>query len=103
MLDNDADVILQVLSDRYCRKILYSTIQRPKSVFEIGLESGILLSTIYRKLRVLRSYKLVHTKCEISPEGKKRFLYQSKISSISAIMDKDILDIKVIPNSEIFN
>jgi predicted transcriptional regulator len=96
----DADVILGVLSDKYCRKILYTVIEKPKSAFEISAACDILLSTVYRKLRVLKDYKLVNTRCEISPEGKKRFLYQSKISSVSATVNKDLLDIQVIPNFE---
>lgn len=97
--EHEIEMILQIVSDRYYRKILHSMIERPKSAFEISSECDILVSTVYRKLKMLKEFKIVYTRCMLTPDGKKRFLYQSRISSISATMSKDILDIKVIPNT----
>jgi len=100
MDEGQVDTILEILSDRYCRRIIHSIIDQPKSAFEISLVSGILLSTVYRKLKMLQNYKLLSTRCLLRDDGKKLFLYQSKIRSISARLGKDLLDVEVEPNSQ---
>jgi predicted transcriptional regulator len=97
--ENESDIVLGILSDRYCRKILNAIIDEPKSAFEISYESDILLSTVYRKLKTLQSHKLLNTKCQLRDDGKKLFLYKSKIRSISARLDRDVLDVAIVPNS----
>ncbi|CAE6487648.1 MAG: helix-turn-helix transcriptional regulator [Candidatus Nitrosotenuis sp.] len=96
--ENETDVVLEILSDRYCRKVLNTIIDGPKSAFQISSESDILLSTVYRKLKTLQHYKLLSTKCQLREDGKKLFLYQSKIRSISARLDKDLLNVAIEPN-----
>jgi predicted transcriptional regulator len=94
---SDVDTALEVLSDKYHRRILYSIIEKPKSVFDISTECDMLQSTVYRKLKDLKNYRLVNIKCEIKPDGKKRFLYHSKIRAIYAAFDRE-LNVKVVPN-----
>lgn len=100
LAESEMDAVLEILSDRYCRRILHSIIEGPKSAFEISAESDILLSTVYRKLKLLQGHKLLSTKCQLRDDGKKLFLYQSKIRSISAKLGKDLLDVAVEPNSQ---
>ena len=44
------DVILEVISDKYCRVILENTMEKPKSAMEISAETKIPISTVYRRL-----------------------------------------------------
>ncbi|MEK0343587.1 MAG: ArsR family transcriptional regulator, partial [Nitrosopumilus sp.] len=57
--DQKKEAILGIVSDRYCRQILYSTIDRPKSVMEISYENKIPISTVYRRIQTLHDNKLV--------------------------------------------
>lgn len=53
------DSILEILSDKYCRTILESTMYVPKSATEITAEANIPLSTVYRRIQTLYDSKLL--------------------------------------------
>ncbi len=96
--DQKKEAILDIVSDRYCRQILYSTIDRPKSVMEISHENKIPISTVYRRIQTLHDNKLVGVTGIISSEGKKYFLYKSKVKAITSSYVGDQIEIQVIPN-----
>ena len=80
----DASSILWTLSDSYCRLILKNIKNIPKSCMEISAECKIPISTVYRRIQQLQDQNLVHVSGTISDDGKKFFLYKSKIKSLSA-------------------
>ncbi len=92
------EAILSIVSDKYCRQILYSTIDRPKSAMEISSESKIPISTVYRRIQTLHDNKLVGVTGLISDEGKKYFLYKSKVKAIMSSCDGNQIEIQVVPN-----
>ena len=92
------EAILNIISDKYCRQILYSTIDRPKSAIEISSENKIPISTVYRRIQTLHDNKLVGVTGSISSEGKKYFLYKSKVKAISSSYDGNEIEIQVVPN-----
>ncbi len=96
--DQKKEAILGIVSDRYCRQILYSTIDKPKSVMEISYENKIPISTVYRRIQTLHDNKLVKVSGLISSEGKKYFLYKSKVKAILSSYDGNQIEIQVIPN-----
>jgi predicted transcriptional regulator len=96
--DSKKDMLLKVVSDKYCRIILYSVIDKSKSVTEVAVETGISVSIIYRIIQVLCDSKLLAISGTISKDGKKSFLYKSKIRSIQILFNDGKLDIKSIPN-----
>ena len=96
--DQRKEAILNIISDKYCRQILNSTIDRPKSAMEISSESKIPISTVYRRIQTLHDNKLVGVTGSISSEGKKYFLYKSKVKSITSSYDGDQIEIQVVPN-----
>lgn len=73
------DVILEVLSDKYFRSVLKAITNTPKSAIEITSETEIPMSTVYRRLQTLHDNKLVSISGMITDDGKKTFLYKSKI------------------------
>jgi len=89
------DALLGILSDKYCRAILDSVMEKPKSAIEITLDTNISVSTIYRKIQVLCDNKLLVVSGSISDDGKKSFLYKSKIKSIYAFYSKDMIKVEV--------
>jgi len=91
----DTSSILWILSDSYCRTILRNIRDVPKSCMEISVGCKIPISTVYRRMQHLQDQKLVHTSGTISSDGKKYFLYKSKIRSIHALFD-DKLAVNII-------
>lgn len=91
----DVSSILWILSDLYCRTILRNIRDIPKSCMEISAECKIPISTVYRRMQYLQDQRLVQTSGTISSEGRKYFLYKSKIRSIHALFD-DKLDVDII-------
>ncbi len=91
--------ILAMISDEYCRKILSITMNEHKSVTEISKETKIPISTIYRRVQMLNDGKLMRISGIISEDGKKTFLYKSKIKSVSTFFNGDNIEIEIVPNN----
>ena len=81
--DLKKQIILESIADKYCTLILKSTVEKPKSAMMISDEENIPLSTVYRKLQRLYDGKLLAISGSINRDGKKYFLYMSKIKNIS--------------------
>jgi len=92
------EAILNIISDKYCRQILNSTMDRPKSAMELSSESKIPISTVYRRIQTLYDNKLVGVTGLISAEGKKLFLYKSKVKAITSSCNGNEIEIQVVPN-----
>ena len=96
--DSQKDAILEVMSDKYCRTILEHTMEKPKSAMEISAETKIPISTVYRRLQTLHDNKLLKISGSISDDGKKYFLYKSKVKGISSIFNGSYVEVEIIPN-----
>jgi len=96
--DEKKQVILEILADKYCKKILHNTLEKPKSAMEISSEKNIPISTVYRRLQTLYDAKLLAISGSINQDGKKYFLYKSRIKSISLKCDLEVISIEVVPN-----
>ena len=93
--------LLEVVSDRYSRAILEATMYKPKSCLEVATECHIPISTVYRRMQILHDNKLVATSGSISEDGKKYFMYQSKVKEINAnfLGDTSSVQIEIVSNS----
>ena len=96
--DDKKQGILEIISDKYCRVILTATMEKPKSATEITYDTGIPISTVYRRLQTLHDNKLVRISGSISEDGKKYFLYKSKVKAISTNFNGDFIEIEIVPN-----
>ncbi len=85
-----ATPILWTLADSYSRTILKNIKHTPKSAAEISADTRIPISTVYRRVQALQDQKLVQISGSISKDGKKYFLYKSKIKSINAKFEDEI-------------
>jgi len=92
------DSILEILSDKYCRKILEAIMYKPKSAIEITAETRIPISTVYRRIQMLHDNKLLFTSGSISDEGKKFFLYKSKVKGIQSNFNNGQVEVELILN-----
>lgn len=93
------NTILEAISDKYCRRILENTMEKPKSAMEISTETKIPISTVYRRLQTLYDNKLLGISGSISDDGKKYFLYKSKVKAISTVFSGSQIEIEVEPNT----
>jgi len=96
--DDKKQGILEIISDKYCRAILIATMEKPKSATEITADTGIPISTTYRRLQTLHDNKLVRISGSINEDGKKYFLYKSKVKAISTNFNGDLIEIEIVPN-----
>ncbi len=92
------DSLLSIMADKYCRTIIYVTKDKPKSAIEITNETKIPISTIYRRLQTLHDNNILRTSGMITEDGKKLFLYKSKIRGIISVFENGHTDIKLIFN-----
>jgi predicted transcriptional regulator len=77
----------KILGDSYCVTILETITETPKSCIEICAETKIPISTVYRRAQTLYDLNLLRVTGSISNDGKKYFLYKSKVESIEAKFD----------------
>ena len=97
------DVLLEIMADKYSRAILESTMDVSKSALELSSDCGIPISTAYRRVQQLHTHKLLGISGSINEDGKKYFLYKSKVKSIVTCFNNGTLDIEIVPNSTIQN
>ena len=96
--DERKQVILEILADKYCKQILHNTLDNPKSAMEISGEKKIPISTVYRRLQTLYDAKLLAISGSINQDGKKYFLYKSKVKSILIHCNLQVTSIEILPN-----
>ena len=90
--------LLSVISDKYCRSILQAIMDKPKSAIEITAETNIPISTVYRRIQTLHDNKLVGTSGAITDEGKKLFMYKSKIKGFQSTFNEGKMEVELILN-----
>lgn len=95
------DTVLKALADEYSRTILTFVMDKPRSVIEISTECKIPMSTAYRRIHDLEESGLVQVMGSIiSDDGKRYYLYRSRIKAVRTIFGVDSLQVEVIPNDE---
>lgn len=87
--DKNASIILKELFDGFSYKIVMSTIEDSKNVFEICKESDLPISSTYKKIKKLKDLGLLFIdRIVINEKGKKVVFYKSKIRSVELILNK---------------
>lgn len=95
------DKILQALGDPDSPKILHGIRLVPKNAQTISMETGVPLSSIYRKLSLLRSAGLTIVKSfEITAEGKRQDLFLSAVSEVRIGVSGEQIHLELIPTEE---
>jgi len=93
--DKKENLILKILGDNYCIAILKAIKEIPKSSIELCHETKIPVSTVYRRIQTLYDLGLLLVSGTITDDGKRVFLYKSKIKSIDAKFNGQ-LEVKII-------
>ncbi len=90
---------MKALSDEYSRTILNFTIEQPKSVVDMVKECDIPMTTAYRRVNDLKENKILKvTGSIVTDDGKKYFLYQSRLKAIYVVFGLESLDVQIIDN-----
>lgn len=102
ILAKDSDfrkAILKALSDEYSRAIMTYTIDAPKSVVDIVKDCNIPMTTAYRRVHELEENKILKvTGSIVTDDGKKYFLYQSRLKAIYVVFGLESLDVQIVEN-----
>ena len=96
--DEKNEDLLSIVADKYCRFILEAIMDVPKSTIDIAREKKIPLSTVYRRIQTLHDNKLIQTSGMITDEGKRLFLYKSRIKGIKSKFESGKIDVELILN-----
>ena len=72
---------------------------KPKSVIEITSDTNIPMSTVYRRVQNLHDNKLLHISGTITDEGKRLFMYKSKIKGMKSKFDNGQIEVELILNN----
>lgn len=87
--DKNASIMLKELFDGFSYKIVMSTIEDSKTVFEICKENDLPISSTYKKIKKLKDLGLLFIdRIVINEKGKKIVFYKSKIQSVELILNK---------------
>lgn len=97
--EQSKDNLLSIVSDKYCRTILKAILDIPKSAMEIASETKTPISTVYRRIQTLHDNKLIQASGMITDDGKKLFLYKSKIKGISSTYKDGQIEVELILNN----
>jgi predicted transcriptional regulator len=95
--DSQKQIYIHVVSDRFSVKIITSIINNPKTAVEISKETGIPISTVYRRLQYLQENKLLKVSGGINKDGK-FFVYQSRIKEIEITFNGQSIRVSITPN-----
>ena len=80
--------VLDALDDEDCRAIV-SVLEEPMTASEIAEESGVPLSTTYRKLELLTEASLLHEGVEVRPDGQHASRYAVSFEDVVISLDDD--------------
>lgn len=93
--------VLSALSDDYSKKILNYTIEQPRSVIDIVKALDIPMTTAYRRVNSLTEQKILKvTGSIVTEDGKKYFLYKSRIKAINVVFGLDSLNVQIAENKD---
>ena len=93
--------IAQAMGDADSPRILHAIRGVPKNAQEISGETGIPLSSIYRKLAILKNAGLAYVKSfEITQEGKRQDLFVAAVTEVRINMNGERVELELIPTHE---
>jgi len=93
-----ADVILKTIFDKERRNVIFCIGNESKTTSQISKETGLSISSVYRRIRDLDEKKLLFLSGKIKHNGRSKIGYKSKIRKVVVVFDKDVTDVKIYSN-----
>jgi DNA-binding transcriptional ArsR family regulator len=95
------DRVLQAMGDPECATLLHSIRETPKDAQALSRETGIPLSSVYRKLANLKEAGLIITSSiRLTPEGKRQDLLISAVTEVRISFVGNDVEVDLIPTRE---
>lgn len=93
--------ILEQIGDEQARSILLAAMLRPKSAAEISRETGLPLSSTYRKIAELQEVGLLAPqRFAFTQDGKKVELYRSTARVVEVRLTEAGVELRLVPNED---
>jgi hypothetical protein len=89
------EALLGAFADYYMRKILLSTVPRAKSILEISDDTGIPISTCYRRVRDLLNFRLLGIERTVLSNGRKYETFRSRVKDATVNLSSDEISVDV--------
>jgi len=88
--------IVRALSDKYSRRILLSSISRPRQIQEISDEEDIPLSTCYRRVKDMLNFGFLKVqRISLSQDGRRVAWYTTTFESVSMHLESGKLFVDI--------
>jgi len=95
------DRIIQVMGDPESTQLLHSMRHTPKDAQTLSRETGIPLSSVYRKLAALRSAGLSMTSSFVlTPEGKRQDLLVAAVTDVRIGIRGEEIEVDLTPTQQ---
>jgi len=92
--------ILKAISDEPSNMIMRSAVSKGKSVEEICAETGVPLSTAYRKIGEMMARGLIFVeRVKLTEAGKKHLVYRTAYSKVAIQCDPSNFSVESTPNA----
>jgi len=88
---------VQTFRDHDSIMMLQAVSTTPRTAQELSGNTGIPLSSVYRKLAALRKVGLVYLKSSEISGGKKRDFFSSAVNEIRVVIDKEGIVLDLVP------
>jgi len=98
IIQEQQKTILKTIVDSQYKVILECIRSKSKSTHQISRETGISISNTYRKLHDLNKKKILIVSGGITSDGKREFLYKSKIREIITELHEGKTVVKIYSN-----
>lgn len=101
MNEQVAQSVIEVLSDKYARKIIFATTATARSTEEVSIETKIPISTCYRRIHSMVKFGLlVVDRTILTDDGRKYETYKSAIKDARVKMEAGKVTVEATLNTD---
>lgn len=96
------EAVVEAMSDPFSFAIVRCTIKSAKTIEEIASETGIPISSCYKKVsRLVDEGVLLLQRIVVTSTGKRSACCRAAISGATIVMDQEGLRVSLVPNGDI--
>ena len=91
--------VIEALADAESRAIIFTTIRKGKTAYDLAETLKIPLSSVYKKLTYLGNVTLIQVeKCVTTDAGRRLKIYRSRIKKVDIIIESKETEIQLSAN-----
>ena len=92
----DVECFLEVITDKYARRILAALVDRPTAAATLAEELDASRPTVYRRLNSLESAGLIESTVALDPDGHHRKRFHVVVDSANLTFDSSGIEITTL-------